>query len=283
MRPRLSAERRWGLYRRLARWPMLTSVLRARRYDKRALIRENLGLRFERELLHRARAGRDVCWVEGDEAEPLVTIAIPTHRRPGTVARAIGSALDQTYPNLEVLVIGDATDAETERVVGEIDDPRLVFVNLTHQGIYPDDQRYRGMVSGTKPMNVALDLASGAWIANCDDDDELLPHHVEVLLREARRQRLELVYSQSESIDHRGPEVRRWVTGSEPMRFATITRGSAMYSAGLAFMRYDVESWRIRDPHDWNLWKRMQLIGVRIGFVEEITYRYHHGAPEALG
>jgi glycosyltransferase involved in cell wall biosynthesis len=273
------------LYRRLARWPALTSALRGRRYDKRELLREHLGLRNERAMLEQVRAGRDVCWLEPEgEDEPLVTVAIPTFRRPEAIGRAIRSATDQTYSRLDILVVGDATDDETASVVRGFSDPRVRFVNLPYQGLYPEDPRYRGMVSGTKPMNVALDLAAGAWLANCDDDDELLPHHVELLLSEAKRRRLELVYSQSESVDHRTPlkpgeAPRTWTTGSEPMRFATITRGSAFYSMGLAFMRYEVESWRIRDPHDWNLWKRMQLIGVKIGFVPNVTYRYHHGVP----
>jgi cellulose synthase/poly-beta-1,6-N-acetylglucosamine synthase-like glycosyltransferase len=287
MRPRLSADTRWKLYGRLARWPGLSSALRARRYDKREYLRERLSLRNEREMLARVRGERDVCWLEGeDDVDPLVTVAIPTYQRPDTVGRAIQSAIDQTYTNLDVLVVGDRTDAATEEVVRSFADPRVRFVNLPYQGVYPEDPRLRGLVSGTKPMNVALDLAAGAWLANCDDDDELLPDHVERLLAEAKRRRLELVYSQSESIDHRtapGPDgqPRSWITGSAPMRFATVTRGSAFYSMGLSFMRYEVESWRIRDPHDWNLWKRMQLIGVKIGFVEAITYRYHHGLPGA--
>jgi len=285
MRPRLSADARWKLYRKLARWPALSSFARARRYDKREYLREHLGLRNEREMLARVRGARDVCWVEPeDEPSPLVTVAIPTYQRPETLDRAIRSAVAQTYSNLEILVVGDCTDERTEEVVRSFSDPRVRYVNLPYQGLYPDDPRYRGMVSGTKPMNVALDLATGAWLANCDDDDELLPHHVEHLLGEAKRRRLELVYSKSESIDHRSTDAdggpRTWTTGSEPMRFATITRGSALYSMGLSFMRYEVESWRIRDPHDWNLWKRMQLIGVRIGFTEAVTYRYHHGSNE---
>ena len=38
-------------------------------------------------------------------------------------------------------------------------------------------------------MNVALDLADGSWLVNCDDDDELLPTHVSAHLAFARRER----------------------------------------------------------------------------------------------
>ncbi len=39
--------------------------------------------------------------------------------------------LAQTYERLQLLVIGDATEDETEAVVREISDSRLTFVNLT--------------------------------------------------------------------------------------------------------------------------------------------------------
>ena len=77
------------------------------------------------------------------------------------------------------------------------------------------------------------------------------------------------------------PTIRE-VIGVEPaLRLRGLTRG-AVLSATLAFMRYDVNSWRLGEPNDWNLWKRMHRIGVRIGFVDTITYRYHwYPAPKS--
>lgn len=283
MRLRFNDETRRNLYLMLAKYPRLTAVLRARNYDKLEFVRQWLGLRNERAFLRQMRNGRDVCWIE-DEADlnPLVTIAIPTFRRPKEVVRAVYSALNQTYHNLEVLVIGDHTNLETKTALASISDPRLRFINLRHQGIYPkDNARLRGFVSGTKPMNVGIDLAAGAWLTGCDDDDELLENHVETLLGEAKRRRLELVYSQFEVIDHPPPDSpdstlpKVSICGSEPMRIGSIARGAVLYSMGLHFMRYETDCWRIRDPHDWNLWKRMKLVGVRIGFKPEVTYRYH--------
>ena len=282
MGPRLNADLRWKLYRRLARWPGLVSYLRARKYDRREFLREWLGQRNERELLEQVRAGRDVCWIEGDdEPEPLVTVVIPTYHRPDTIERAVLSARAQTYERLEILVVGDRTDDQTAKILASIGDARLRFVNLPHQGLYPAEPRLRGLVSGSTPMNVGIDLAAGAWIVGCDDDDELLPHHVEVLLGDAKRRRLEMIYSRFEVVDYPpadsppGSEPRVHIGGSEPMRFAVVARGAVLYSLGLRFMKYETECWRIRDPHDWNLWKRMLLAGVRTGFNETVTYRYH--------
>jgi len=285
--PRLSTDLRWKLYRRLAGRPGLVSYLRARKYDRREFLREWLGQRNERELLQQVRAGRDVCWIEGDDPEPLVTVVIPTYRRPDAIERAVESARAQTYERLDILVVGDHTDDETARIVAKIDDPRLRFVNLAHPGIYPPDPPLRGFVAGSTPMNAGIDLAAGAWIASCDDDDELLPRHVEVLLGDAKRRRLEMVYSRFEVVDYPpagsppGTEPTVGIGGSEPLRFGVVARGAVLYSLGLRFMKYGSECWRIRDPSDWNLWKRMVLAGVRIGFNESVTYRYHRRLVKA--
>ena len=56
---------------------------------------------------------------------PLVSVVIPTRRRPVFVSRALASAFGQTYPNLEVVVIVDGPDEETELYLAGIDDHRL--------------------------------------------------------------------------------------------------------------------------------------------------------------
>ena len=57
-----------------------------------------------RRLLAEARDGRDVCWLEGEQPEPLVTIRIATRDRPELLMeRSLASALRQTYERIEVL------------------------------------------------------------------------------------------------------------------------------------------------------------------------------------
>ncbi|MGH9025809.1 MAG: glycosyltransferase family 2 protein [Acidimicrobiia bacterium] len=239
-------------------------------------MRERLECREERRLLAQARRDRDVCWVEESEAEPLVTIRIATYNQAELVVdRAIASAQAQTYPRLEILVLGDHCDDPTRRAVESINDPRLRFVDLPTRGMYPPRRAHLRKVAGSHPMNAGLFLARGAWIAPCDDDDELTADHVEALLKTAKSGRLEMVYSKARH------EIRpdEWcVVGSEPLRMGEICHGSVLYSAGLRFIRHSNTSWKMNEPSDWNLWKRMQRIGVRIGFLDRITYTHYLGA-----
>lgn len=48
----------------------------------------------------------------GRKNPPLVSVVIPTaHREPATVLRAISSALGQSYPTLEVILVDDNTES----------------------------------------------------------------------------------------------------------------------------------------------------------------------------
>jgi hypothetical protein len=225
----------------------------------------------ERDTLARLRGDRDVCWPESAAVHPLVTIRIPTYNRgPLVVERAVGSALAQTYDNIEVVVVGDGATPETVAAVSSVQDPRLRFENLPRP-TYPADPERRWMVAGTHATNRALELARGAWIAPLDDDDEFTPDHVEVLLAVALEYRLELVYGQSlmEMGDGRWQLVGAW-----PPVQGGFCHGSVLYAAGLTNFRYDAEAWRLGEPGDWNMWRRMLEAGVRMGNVEHVVYRH---------
>lgn len=232
--------------------------------------------RNERRMLDWARQGNDVCWPT-DEAEPLVTIRIATYNRGELILRrALASAVRQTYERVEILVVGDRCDEGTADAVRSCSDPRVRFENLATRGLYPPDASHRWMVAGAHPMNAALFLARGAWISPCDDDDEMTDDHVEVLLAEAQRKRLEMVYSRAEW--ERSPG--EWTdVGSTPLRWGGFTHGSLLYSTGLRFMLHSSSSWKVGWPADWELARRMQRIGVRVGFLDKSTYRHYAETP----
>ena len=96
--------------------------------------------------------------------DPLVSVVIPTRGRPQMVARAVVSALNQTEWQIEVIVVIDGPDTETESELDQIEDGRLVRVSLD-----------RG-VGGAEARNVGIQAARGRWVALLDDDDEWLPN-----------------------------------------------------------------------------------------------------------
>jgi glycosyltransferase involved in cell wall biosynthesis len=235
-------------------------------------VRTRLAASDERRELKAVRGTDDVCWARTDEPEPLVTVRIATYgRQEVVVERAIASALRQTYERLEIIVVGDHCEDGTEKAVLAVKDPRVRFFNLGQQGRYPADPFLRWCVAGSAPWNLALALANGAWIAPCDDDDEFTDDHVEVLLGEARKRRLEFVWSKA--LGEVAPGVWEEMGGPDPL--VGTSHGSMLYASQLGFFHYNLNSWKLAQVADWNLWNRMKRAGVRMGFLDQVTYRYH--------
>ncbi|HEY5214677.1 MAG TPA: glycosyltransferase family 2 protein [Acidobacteriaceae bacterium] len=98
---------------------------------------------------------------------PIVSAVIPTHKRPILVQRAIRSALNQSYLNLEVIVVVDGPEPDTVKILEAFEEPRLRIVEL-RQNVGPAEVR-----------NIGVREANGEWIAFLDDDDEWLPAKIE--------------------------------------------------------------------------------------------------------
>ena len=170
-----------------------------------------------------------------------------------------------------MLVVGDRCDAATEAAVLSVHDPRVRFENLPRRGDYPVNPAHRWMVAGATPMNRALSTARGEWIAPLDDDDEFTPDHIEVLLDACRERDLEFAYGQADMEMEPGDwkPVGRW-----PLAEGGVVHAAVLYDSRLRVMTHAIDSWRLNEPGDWNLWRRMRDAGVKMGFVDRIVCRH---------
>ena len=89
-----------------------------------------------------------------------MSVVLPTYNRDTTLGRSIQSVLAQTYGNLELIVVDDASTDTTREVLQSFSDPRLRWVS---------NERQSG-VSASRNRGVAE--AVGEWVAFQDSDDE---------------------------------------------------------------------------------------------------------------
>ena len=100
----------------------------------------------------------------------LVTIAIASYNNAAYIERCIDSVINQSYQNLEILIIDDgSTDDTLERIGKYKADSR---VNIL--------EKENGGLSSSRQM--ALDCANGDYISFIDADDYLLEGYVELML-----------------------------------------------------------------------------------------------------
>lgn len=207
--------------------------------------------------------------------DPLVTVRIATYNRAEILCeRTLPSVLGQSYSNWEVIVVGEACTDDTEERIRAIGDHRIRFVNLPFRGPYPDDPRARWRVSGTTPMNTAMRLARGRWIAPLDDDDEFDDDHIEVLLAHAQATRAELAYGQLRVVDTETGDVSEGLSTWPPEngRFNFL---STIVHAGLRRFEYDPNCYLAGEVSDWNLARRLWQAGARFSFMDRVVGTYY--------
>jgi len=155
---------------------------------------------------------------------PDVSVVIPTRFRPGLVLRAVQGVLAQTMPDLEVIVVVDGPDDETRRTLAAIPDPRLRVLVQPAKGGAPNAR------------NVGARAARGHWTAMLDDDDEWLPHKLEVQLKLAHSARAATPIVASRLINRtpRAESVmpRRLPAADEPISEYLCVRRGLFYGDG---------------------------------------------------
>lgn len=72
----------------------------------------------------------------GDErmAQELVSVILPVYNRGRVLEDSIRSVLSQSYADLELLVVDDASTEDLSPVIERFDDPRLRFVRRPRNG-----------------------------------------------------------------------------------------------------------------------------------------------------
>lgn len=101
------------------------------------------------------------------EINPKVSVVIPTYNRGKYLGDAVRSVLAQSFIDFEVIVIDDGSTDDTDAVIKEIHDNRLIYERQANRG-------------RSNARNHALRIARGAYITFLDSDDLYLPDKLQL-------------------------------------------------------------------------------------------------------
>ena len=215
----------------------------------------------------------------GSAADMKVTVIIPTYNRAKYIRDAVDSALNQTHPPHEVLVIDDGSTDETPEILARYQAPVRVIRQVN-----------RGRSAA---RNVGLDQAQGDVIIFLDSDDILLPTNLERFVEAlTKNPRAAVAYSDALIVDGEneavelytaampGPRPSGMVLG-ELSRRCFLTVSSMVRRSSLEGLRFDT---RMNYAEDYEFWWRLagrwefEYVGEPL-----MCYRYHELMTVATG
>lgn len=112
----------------------------------------------------------------------MISVIIPTYNRGSIIKKSIESVLNQSYVDIEVLIVDDGSTDDTEKVVANIKDSRVRYFRLEKNS------------GACVARNIGASLAKGEYIAFQDSDDEWDPRKLDMQLSFLRKGNFDFVF-----------------------------------------------------------------------------------------
>jgi len=123
--------------------------------------------------------------------DPIVSVIIPTYKRNWKyLCRAVGSVQNQTFKDLEIIVVDDSPESFKFRkdIITRMND----LCKVDQRIVYLINEKNLG---GSCARNRGIELAKGKYITFLDDDDEYLPEKIEKQLMFMEQNKCDMSFS----------------------------------------------------------------------------------------
>ena len=196
---------------------------------------------------------------------PLVTIIIPAYNAKSYIRRSLGSALEQTYEKIEIIVVDDGSTDETAEIVKSYGDPRIKYIY----------QENRGQGAA---RNNGIKRSSGDYITFLDADDHYLPEKVERQVEflqghgEYHAVYCNALHYYSDDPDRLFKKNRKHPSGDI---FPDLLHSSLINPNTIMFRRDVLERFRFKEgihgrySEEWELYLKIARAGYMFGYIDD--------------
>jgi glycosyltransferase involved in cell wall biosynthesis len=221
--------------------------------------------------------------VSPQSAAPLVSIVVPSFNGAPWLREALDSLLAQTYPNIEILLLDDASTDETPAIAAEYEDRIRYIRQPQNMGIYDN-------------VNIGIADAKGEFIATYHADDIYLPNIVEEQIAYLQAHpEVGAVFASDILVDANGREYGRIklpkeVRGDRPLPYPVVLNTLLSYKNNFlvcptamvrASVHRDVGVYRqdkYRNTSDLEMWLRIaERYPIAVLEAHLMKYRHFHG------
>lgn len=207
---------------------------------------------------------------------PLVSVIITTYNRAKFLGDAIQSVLDQTYTNIEIIVVDDASTDETEKYIQN---------NWASHVTYVRHEKNLGVQYAS---NTGFEHAKGKYLAFTGDDDtwcdnDKIAKQVD-LFEKDQEEKYGIVTTSICVVRPEGKKYNKLIKKPKNITKHILGRNGIVYgSAALlrrsAFLHAGKFVDKLPKGTDSDVYRRMILLGYDIFFLSDITVNYREGHP----
>lgn len=199
--------------------------------------------------------------------EPPISVIIPTYNRANLVRRAIDSVIKQSYSNLEIIVVDDASGDNTQEVINGIGNSRIRYI------------RHGVNQGGAVTRNTGIEAATGDYVAFLDSDDVWWQGKIEVQLAAIQTQRHPeriVSYTQFEIGNGEGVDIKpsRGKNEQEAVADYLFLDEGEIQTSTMMLSRAVVKETGFRPGlkthQDWDFSLRLEAVGAQFLFVEKV-------------
>ena len=197
---------------------------------------------------------------------PLVSVVLPAYNAKKFIKKSVLSILDQTYSNIELIVINDGSTDETLKILKYLQktDSRLIIINRENRGL-------------VNSLNEGIAIARGAWVARMDADDISMPNRIERQLFYANSHHLDLCGSYIKTFGICRQAVRKYpiepAAANLQLAFNTCFAHPTLF-ARAKVLKDNPYIHQYEKIEDYELWTRLAAIGYRLGNIPEVLLKY---------
>ncbi len=203
---------------------------------------------------------------------PTISVVVPCYNGARWLGRAIGSALNQNYPALEVIVVDDGSTDDSVAVAGAFV-PQVRVERRPHAG-------------ACAARNHGASVAKGDLLLFLDADDELLPDALQCLYAAMKEGLADAAFGDTRIIDEEGRFVREQVRrGCEPDALDEFVYGGGTPAVCTLVRRRSDIAWDedLPSAQEFDYFMRRAIAGDRFVHIAKVVLAVReHASPNRI-
>lgn len=199
--------------------------------------------------------------------EDLVSVIIPVYNSEKFLKETLNSALNQTYKNIEIIIINDCSVDNSENIIKS-------YCSKYKNIIYYKKSKNEGVAVA---RNLALDIAKGRYVAFLDSDDLWEKEKVEKQITLMKEKEASISYTAIEMIDEHQNKIKNKREVREIIDYNFLLHNTMIATSSVIVDRKKTENFKMplrRSGQDYATWLMLLHNGNKAYGINEALVKY---------